>query len=140
MSKSPEKDLAGFLASKPAWMEKALHGDFSSVPLGLESSNNLDRVSELTPEYERILQQIPAKWKEYRKELKKNYQSLAQPMVPKGKPGRPRKTALAEEAQNLQRAGMKHPQIANELNKRYGKDTATSESVRKLLKRHPDKS
>lgn len=90
MSKSPEKELGEFLASKPAWMEKALQGDFSSVPLGLESSNNLDKVNELTPEYERILQQIPAEWKKYRKKLKQNYQRLAQTMVPKAKPGRPR--------------------------------------------------
>jgi hypothetical protein len=119
-------------------MEKAFQGDFSSVPLGLEASNNLDKVSELTPEYERILRQIPAKWKEYRKELKKNYQSLARMMVPTGKPGRPSKTALAKEAANLHRAGMNHPQIASELNERHGAETTTPGAIRKLLKRHPD--
>jgi hypothetical protein len=54
--------------------------------------------------------------------------------------GRPSKIALAQEAANLQRAGMNNPQIASELNKRHGEGTTTSEAVRKLLKRYPDKS
>jgi hypothetical protein len=138
--KSPEQEVEEFLASKPTWMEKALQGDFSLMPLGLEWTSNLDRVFELTPKYERILRQIPAKWKEYRKERKRNYGSLAQPMVPKGKPGRPSKSALAEEAANLRRSGMNNLQIAAELNKRPGEKKTTSEAIRKLLKRHPDKS
>jgi transposase len=54
--------------------------------------------------------------------------------------GRPSKIALAQEAANLQRAGMNNPQIASELNKRHGEGMTTSEAVRKLLKRYPDKS
>lgn len=54
--------------------------------------------------------------------------------------GRPGKLALAQEASDLKRAGMNNPQIASELNTRHGKGTTTSEAVRKLLKRYPDKS
>lgn len=145
LPKSPERELEEFLASKPAWMQRVLQQDFSSFSRDehLEWINNQDRVLELIPECERLLRQLPAKWQEYRKRQMQNSQPLIQMLVSRGKPGRPSKTALAEEAANLRRAGMNHPQIASELNKRHGadaKNATTAEAVRKLLKRHPDKS
>jgi hypothetical protein len=138
--KGPEKELKKFLASKPAWMQRVLQEDFSSFSRdeNLEWINNQDRVYELRHEYQRILQQIPATWREYRKKLMRN--SLDRLLVPEGRPGRPTKSALAEEAAGLQRAGMNYPQMTAELNKCHGQGTTTSEALRKLLKRHPGKS
>lgn len=102
LRKSPEKELEEFLASKPAWMQRVLHEDFSSFSRDehLEWISNQDRVTELRPEYERILQQIPTKWREYRKRLKQNSQLLVQVLMPKGKPGR-RRDSRAEEYATL---------------------------------------
>lgn len=137
MSHNPEKELEEFLASTPAWMQRCLLTGFGSLNHDeiREWSNNLDEDFRLTKEYERILQQIPAKWRAYRKRLKAEAQPLIQSLVPKGKAGRPRRTALAQEAVELQQRGMNFPQIAAELNKRHGKDTTTPAAIPKLVKR-----
>jgi hypothetical protein len=141
LHKSPEKELEEFLASKPAWMQRVLQEDlssFSSDELS-EWNSNQDAVFKLKPECERLLRQIPAKWNQYRNRQKRNCQPLLQMMISKSRPGRPRKAAIAQEAAKLRHAGMNDPQIAAELNKRHGRGTATSESVRKLRNRHSDK-
>ena len=135
-----EKELEEFLAVLPSWQQKVVQQDISSLlqnELLLWVNYDSAELGRLKREYESIIQRIPGEWPKYRKRA-----MLASQMfpVPKGKPGRRRKTALAEEAASLQRAGMNHPQIASELNKRHGHGTTTSEAVRKLLKRHPDKS
>jgi hypothetical protein len=137
VSHNPEKELEEFLASIPAWMQRCLLTGFGSLNQDeiREWSINLDEDLRLTKEYERILQQIPAKWREYRKRLKVEAQPLIEILVPKGKAGRPRKTALAQEAVELQQRGMNFPQIAAELNKRHGEDTTTLAAVPKLIKR-----
>ena len=149
MSRDPEKELKEFLAPLPAWMRRTIQEGFSSLTQAeiLEWVNNTEEVFRRTAEYERILQQIPSKWREYRKRLKgdarRTAQYEAQFLVPKGKPGRPRKDDLAQEAQLLQRRGMKFPQIAGELNKKPGEDSkTTADAIRKLLKRRsqPDKT
>jgi hypothetical protein len=137
---TPEKELEQFLAPLPAWLRMVLEQDFSSFPQDkLPDWMNYDLADQdrLKQEYERILQRIPQEWKKYRRRA-----TLASQMAPtpKGKPGRPGKTALAKEAASLHREGENNPQIAIELNKRHGQDTTTAEAVRKLLKRHPDKS
>ncbi len=55
--------------------------------------------------------------------------------IKKGKPGRPRKDALAKKAVELQHRGMNSPQIAAELNKRHGEGTTTPAAIPKLIKR-----
>ncbi len=145
LPKSPEKELEEFFAPLPPWLRMVVEQDFSSFPQDklLDWMNHdLADQERLKQEYERILQRIPQEWQKYRKRASEHREMLASQMapMPQGKPGRRRKTALAEEAVSLQRAGMNHPQIASELNKRHGQSTTTSESVRKLLKRHPDKS
>lgn len=54
--------------------------------------------------------------------------------IKKGKPGRPRNDALADEAARLKRAGLSYAQIAGRLNRLHGKGTTTRENVRGLLK------
>jgi len=112
-----------------------------------EWAKNLDEVFLRKTEYERILQRIPIRWKEYRSRLKREARRTAQYeaqfIVPKGKPGAPRKDELAQQAALLQDRGMSFPQIAGELNKRLGEDDkTTADAVRKLLKRRsqPDKT
>jgi hypothetical protein len=91
VSKNPEKELEEFLASKPAWMQRFLQTSFGllSPDDTQEWGNNLAEACGATDEYERILQLMPAKWKEYRKRQKAEAQPLIQMLVPKGKPGRP---------------------------------------------------
>ncbi|MGO9201458.1 MAG: hypothetical protein ACLQM8_13125 [Limisphaerales bacterium] len=131
-----------FLASKPAWMQRALQGDFSfsSRDEELEWINNQDRVIEQRPEYERILRQISVKWNKYCATLEKNWAETTRfqkgLVVPKGLPGARRKDALAKEAVLLQQRGMNFAQIAAELNKKHGKDATTPGAISKLVKRY----
>jgi len=149
LSGSPEKELEEFLAPLPVWMRRTLQEGFPSLTQAeiLEWANNTEEIFRRKAEYERILEQIPAKWRGYRERLKREARRTAQYeaqfLVPKGKPGAPRKDELAQEAALLQLRGMKFPQIAGELNKRLGDDNkTTADAVRKLLKRRaqPDKT
>jgi hypothetical protein len=145
LSGNPEKELEAFLAPLPAWMQRTLQQGFPSLTQVeiLEWWRNPDEVLNLTDEYERILQQIPKRWREYRKRLKQEARVFDQFVVPKGTAGAPQKKELAQKAALLQRQGMNFPQIAAELNKTLGEDNkTTADAVRKLLKRHsqPDKT
>jgi hypothetical protein len=106
----------------------------------LDSLQSPHKELELRPQLEAILRRIPAKWNEYRKRQKQDDQVWIRMKRSPSRPGRPNKAALAEEAAKLQRDGKNNPQIATELNRRHGQGTTTSGAVRKLLKRHPDKS
>lgn len=92
---SPENELEEFLTSVPAWMRKTFEIGFPSLsqPEMNEWFKNVDELHRLKHEYERILQSIPAKWRDYRKRLKREAEQSArfeaQFLVPKGKPGRP---------------------------------------------------
>ena len=81
-------------------MQRVLQQDFSSFSRDehLEWISNQNRVLELIPECERLLRQLPARWKEYRKRQKQNSQPLNQMLVSKGKPGRPRDSKAEEYA------------------------------------------
>jgi len=143
VSKSPEEQLEDFLASKPDWMRRYLQTGIESMTQGDFSEEskwdkNHDDVFKLavTRDYERILQQIPARWKAYRKRQKRENQWFVNEfLVTKGNAGRPRKDALAQEAVELHQRGMNFPQVAAELNKRHGKETTTPTAVSKLIKR-----
>lgn len=143
MSRNPEKELEEFLTPLPAWMRRFFQEGFPALVQSeiADSARNLDEVFRLKAEYERILQQIPVKWRKYRERLKREGRQTAQYearfLVPKGKPGAPRKTELAQEAALLQRQKMSLPQIAAELNKTLGEgNKTTADAVRHLLKRH----
>jgi hypothetical protein len=147
--RNPEKELEEFLAPLPVWMRRFFQEGFPSLvqPEIADWAGNPDEVFRLKAEYERILQQIPVKWREYRERLKREARRTAryeaQFLVPKGKPGAPRKDGLAQKAALLHRQGMNFPQIAAELNKTLEKENHTTpDAVRKLLKRRsqPDKS
>jgi hypothetical protein len=141
---NPEKELEEFLMPLPAWARRFLQLGFPSLVQSeiADWARNPDEVFKLKTEYERILQRIPVKWREYRERLKREADQTAryeaQFLVPKGKPGAPRKNELAQKAALLQSQGMNFPQIAAELNKTLGEDNrTTADAVRKLLKRHP---
>ncbi len=163
MAQSPEDELAEFMAPLPQWLQKALWYDYSSMTDSenwswLDSGNpfTADQLEELKTnpgwqperypqseadkrrEFERILQRCgPAGWKRYCDNARAARKADADSYVPmpRGKPGRPRKDALAQEAFELQQRGMNFPQIAAELNKTHGKDTNTPAAIPKLIKR-----
>lgn len=147
MSKSPENQLEEFLAPLPAWLKAALEQkdySFATVEEQLESINNPSRAFELRPEFERILRLIPAQWNAYCKRFQDNLRKVRETEaqllnVPKGKPGAPRKDALAQEAVALRKAGKNFPQIATELSNKY-KEAISSEAVRKLVERSPSRT
>lgn len=120
---SPEEELKEFLAQHPPWMERILWKS--------PSPDNLRLYPRVVEQYERILERIPDKWHKYseakRKYLKRELLSLG------GRAGRPRKNALAEEAQQLKSGGHSYAKVARLLNLRHGEGTTTTEAIRKLL-------
>ncbi len=89
MSKNPDKELEEFLASKPEWIRR--YFQTGMVSLNQDELVEILQSSEiitLTSEYEKVLQQVPVKWREYRKRLKRENNVFGS-LVPKGKPGRP---------------------------------------------------
>lgn len=126
-----EVELATFLESQPSWLRKCLQLDFAFTnEEGLAWSNSGNEHSRAKEEYERLLQRVPHKWREYREELKRRALSN----LPEAHPGAPRKDALAEEAGELQASGKSYAQIAIALNEKYGPETTKKEAIRKLLK------
>jgi hypothetical protein len=134
-----EQELAEFLAPYGPWLERVYWHEGSPEDfitlcdrgLGL---SNIQADRELKERYESILMRIPARWRAYCKARKRWALEALGP--PPGVPGRPRKDALAEEAELLQSEGKKHPQIASILNKRHGERITTADAVRKLLAAH----
>jgi hypothetical protein len=132
--KTPEEELAEFLAAQPSWLRKILERDFNlSWDEGMAWNQAAewwqDGGEKTQKEYENILRRIPDRWREYRKRLRQD--ALAH--IPPEKPGRRRKDMLAEEAKQLQDAGKSYAQIAKALNSKRGAGTTTAEAIRKLL-------
>jgi hypothetical protein len=100
MPKNAEEQLQEFLSSKPAWMRRVLQADFSfsSRKEELEWIANQDKVIEHQPEFERLLRQVPAQWRAYRRRLRQQAQPMLQMMgmLPKGMPGRRHDSKAAE--------------------------------------------
>ena len=141
--KSPEDELAEFLAAQPSWLRKILQLDHSlsrEVLLDWKQSDWLQEGGKIEQEYERLLKRVPVKWREYCDKRKRQ----ALEGLPSAPPGRPRKDSLAEEAKHLRLAGKSHAQIAAELNRKHGAGTTNREAIRKLLSRKrrstPDKT
>jgi hypothetical protein len=120
VSQNPEKQLEEFLASKPTWMQRFLQMSFGLLsPDDIrEWGNNLDEAIGAKDEYERILQQTPDKWKEYRKRQKQEAQPLIQSLVPKATPGRKLKSELAEQIWALDAEGKTNQEILQTLRDR----------------------
>lgn len=95
MPKNPELELEEFLVSVPAWMRRTFETGFPSLSQAeiAQWFGNYDELSRLQREYERILQLIPVKWREYRKRLKReahqSFQFESKFLIPKEKLGRP---------------------------------------------------
>ena len=154
-SKSPEQDLAEFLAAQPLWLRKVLQLDYPISPQDLAEMNKVNWPEvhgEAQDAYLKLLARCPAKLRDYRKRKKKQGAESAVADVPDLPLGAPRKNWLADECRKLQEAGMSQPEIARELNLRYPdlKDRKgnprpiTEEVVRKRLaslrKKSPDKT
>ena len=136
-SKTPEEELAEFLASQPSWLRKVLQLQFESLSpdemLAWNQSDSwwTDGGAKDLEKYREIIRRIPAKWREYRKRWVKGRDALMN-LAP-GQAGAPRKDALALEAKQLKSQGKSYTQVAIALNHRHGTGTTTPEAVRKLL-------
>ena len=100
--KNAEEELRELLAQYPPWVERILWKN--------PSSTNLRPYEGLLEKYESIVLRIPEKGREYRKAKKLYAQRVLGP--PLGRAGRPRKDALAEEAQQLKSEGKSYAQVA----------------------------
>lgn len=122
--KSAEEELKNLLAQYPSFMEDILWKS--------PSPDNLRPFPRVVEQYETILKRIPRQWQKYReakrKYLRRELRSLA------GRAGRPRKDALAAEAQQLRSEGRSYAKIAHALNRQHGEGTTTAGAVRKMLK------
>jgi len=122
---SPEQKLQAFLDSLPEWRRKWLRYDppFDGIWISQQPpyserlkaarqemsawAENLDDDIPIREQYERLLQQIPQSWREYRTKLKR--QALSD--LTKAKAGRKRETELAERIWELQGEGKTTPEI-----------------------------
>jgi hypothetical protein len=143
LAKDPERELHELLAAQPAWRRKWLLRDYSwtADEISAWSSSNPQEDWLVYGDYEAILRRIPAKWRAYVKQLRRNGWSS----LPGGNPpGRPRKDAIAEEARQLQSAQKSYRQIEIALRSKYGAGAPTAEAIRKLLasrrRQAPDKT
>jgi len=152
----PEKRIESFLAQQPSWARKALHGQNLSLEemSALLQPDGYEILGKVRDEYLQLLQQCPAKLREYRKLQRKLGGEAALFGLPLVPPGAPRQDTFAQEAAELERAGMSQPKIALTLNRRYPnrkdckghKHPFTAEAVRKMLRRRrretttPDKT
>jgi hypothetical protein len=121
--KSAEEELRELLADYPLWVERILWKNPSPI--------NLRPYPGLVEKYESILPRIPKKWREYRRAKRLYAQRVLGP--PRATAGRPRKDALAEEAQQLKSGGKSYAQVASTLNRKHGEGCTTAEAIRKLL-------
>src|SRR5271167_4700952 len=125
VAQSPEQKLAEFMAPLPQWLQKTLwcvaltdlesfswydsYSPFTADQLeelkttaaGWQPERYPRTAEELRPRFEQILQRCgPAQWKRYCDNAKASTDPFVR--MPRGKPGRPRKDALAQEALELQ--------------------------------------
>lgn len=125
--KSPEDELAEFLALLPSWHRKILQLDDSLSReefLAYLQSDWLHAGGAVEDEYLELLKQCPREWREYCKRKRK----LALKDVPRMRPGR-RPTPQTELASllELKKKGLNPEQIAGRLG-------LTKEAIRKRIK------
>ena len=162
MSTNPNIELEEFLASLPVYKRKEFQQGLSS--LTQDEMNEYIRHAEdpqsgtLAREHERLLQRIPVKLREYRdREINAFAQLRASTLPPANPEGRPRKDALADEADRLRKLDLSYAQVAKRLNQEghsrgllSSEETLTGEQIRGLLRYrrlkflrtapHPDKT
>jgi hypothetical protein len=152
-SKTPEQELDEFLLTAPSCLRDLLRVQSMSREEQAEWFSSfywwrLLSASNAQRRFEELLKRLPSKWREYCKLVRRS----ALLGLPSAKVGRPRQDNLAQEAEELERAGLSQSKIALELNRRHPdrKDHKgnlrpfTSEAVRKMLARsretRPDKT
>src|SRR5262245_47130011 len=96
-SKSPKQQLAEFLSTKPSWMQRLLQLDYDLTKeerFAWSQSDWTKEFYEVEDEYLKLLKECPVEWNAHCKRRKD--QALRD--VPSGRPGRPAKDGLAQEA------------------------------------------
>ena len=135
MSHNPEQELEQFLASIPEWMQRLFQKGYGALSEGelYECTSNSD-VLPLRAEYESILQQMPARWKEYRKRVKREWETnFLSDLLPKAKPGRKQNVELAQRIWALDAQGKSNREIQEMLN--AGGESLSLEAVESYLKK-----
>jgi hypothetical protein len=140
LGRTPEEELESFLAGLPVWQRKALECDFTSMTE--EEQRESLRPAATEGEYLEILKaqhryvelvhRVPSKLRTLKGRIKRNIGAVVAP----GRPGRPRKDALAAEALSLKAKGKSWAAVALSLKK-------NKEAIRKLVKsrtRPPEKN
>jgi hypothetical protein len=152
-SKSPEQELDEFLRTAPSCLRDMFRFESMSPKEQAEWRSafywwRLVSSWQDRREFEELLKSLRPRWREYCKRVRE----LARLGLPSARPGRQREDALAEEAEQLERAGLSQSKIARELNRRHPnrKDSKgnpkplTPDAVRKKLTSRrgttPDKS
>jgi Ca2+-binding EF-hand superfamily protein len=130
---APEKQLEEFLASKPEWIRRYFQKGMGSLNQDeLVKMLQSGEIITLTSEFERILQQIPDKWKAYRKKHEWEAKQLLRYLVPKAPPGRKRNDALAERIWAFRDAGKTSKEIREILE--AGGESCSQERVESYFK------
>lgn len=142
MPNNPESDLEAFLSSIAPYRRKALERGLASLSQNEVRQWLIDeeKPTGIWQEYEQLLKRIPARYREYRAREIATFAQIRASQLPAYPEGRPPKEDLANEALDLQRQDMTIPQIAAYLGRKHGVGTTTPEAIRKLLKRHADKT
>ena len=136
-----ERDLEEFLGRLQAYQRKFLQGELlTSEEWSAWRHWPQDEQLEARKEFLKRLERVSDKYREYRKRVLKNVLEGLPPLTV----GAPKKDELASEIWELHNAGKSYAEIADGLNNKYGADTATRESVRKMVDRQrrstPDKT
>lgn len=140
-----------FLASQKPWIRSVLNGEYGEsreILPGLSEPGGIEALNKARDEYEEVLKHCPEHLRKYRKDLRKLGSESSLSTVASLPVGRPRQDSLAQEAEELERAGLSQPKIALELNRRHPdrKDRrgnlspVTEGAVRKMLARRRENS
>ena len=120
MAPGSEKELEQFLAPLSALMKRILQYDYSALDdpsisqeEKLEWVRNEEKIIELRPKFEAILQHVPVEWKEYCRRAKQIDKLMASQFrcAPRKTPGRKARTELAKRIWMLDAEGKSNREI-----------------------------
>jgi hypothetical protein len=134
---SAEKDIQEFLARQSPWIRNLLQGEGLSrddMQALIQQPGAFDIFFQAEDEYINLLKRCPSKLKEYRRRKVDEAVRSALSRLPQVPSGAPRKDWLAEEALELNRAGLSYGKVAIELNRRHGPNTTNAEAIRALIR------
>ena len=151
--KTSEEQLAEFEVSYPDWLIRIFNMGYSyseadsNPDWDSDSGSDFQRwrksefrdlrvLKSAQDEYERILKQIPSKWREYKKKKKRNVHTI---LVPPGRPGKPRDDEEAEKLRERLRTTSPEQTARENLRDNPEFKKARARGKRLLLKKEQDR-